>query len=51
MMHIDPKKRLSLYSPHFDEMRKELYLCAEFSAQLEERMDRLRSMIPETHIV
>lgn len=24
MMHIDPKKRLSLYSPHFDEMCKEL---------------------------
>ena len=24
MMNIDPKKRLSLYSPHFDEMRKEL---------------------------
>lgn len=24
MMHIDPKKRLSLYSPHFDEMRKDL---------------------------
>ncbi|MBE6037173.1 MAG: GTP pyrophosphokinase family protein [Clostridiales bacterium] len=34
-----------------DEMRNELYLCAEFSAQLDERMDRLRSMIPETHIV
>lgn len=24
MMHIDPKKRLSLYSPHFDEMRRDL---------------------------
>lgn len=24
MMHIDPKKRLSLASPHFDEMRREL---------------------------
>ena len=24
MMHIDPKKKLSLYSPHFDEMRRDL---------------------------
>lgn len=24
MMHIDPKKRLSLYSHHFDEMRRDL---------------------------
>lgn len=33
-----------------DDMMQELYLCAEFSAQLDERMDRLRSMIPEVSL-